>query len=151
MKDREVGEVEMKQFYEMDINELCKLAHEQQVEIEIRIEPTEYGRTNSTFTIQPWKNTSHRAARMDSQLFMLKKSRKVGEIGMADRADISGIETIKIKRRIVIKAIRCIACDTWECQEYDRDKYEAEIIEEAIGLCESCRKAIEWAKERMAG
>lgn len=45
----------MKQFYEMDINELCKLAHEQQVEIEVRIEPTEYGQTSSTFTIQPWE------------------------------------------------------------------------------------------------
>lgn len=65
---------------------------------------------------------------------------------MTDRADIPGIETIKIKRRIIVKAIRCIACDTWECPEYDTDKYEAEIIGEAIGLCESCRKAIEWAK-----
>lgn len=45
----------VKQFYEMDINELCKLAHEQQVEIEVRIEPTEYEQTNSTFTIQPWE------------------------------------------------------------------------------------------------
>ena len=52
---RKVGEVEMKQFYEMDINELCKLAREQQVEIEVRIEPSEYGQTNSTFTIQPWE------------------------------------------------------------------------------------------------
>lgn len=63
--------------------------------------------------------------------------------------DIPGIETIKIKRRIVVKAIRCIACNAWECPEYDKDKYEAEIIGEAIGLCESCRKAIKWAKERM--
>ena len=70
---------------------------------------------------------------------------------MPDRADIPGIGTIKIKRRIVVKAIRCIACDAWECPEYDKDKYEAEIFGEAIGLCESCRKAIEWAKERMEG
>lgn len=68
-----------------------------------------------------------------------------------NRADIPGIETIKIKRRIVVKAIRCIACGTWECPEYDKDKYEVEIIGEALGLCESCRKAIEWAKERMEG
>lgn len=68
-----------------------------------------------------------------------------------DGADISGIETIIIKRRIVVNAIRCIACGTWECPEYDTDKYEADIIGEAIGLCESCRKAIEWAKEKMKG
>lgn len=70
---------------------------------------------------------------------------------MTDRADIPGIEATKIKRRIAVKAIRCLACDIWECQEYDEDKYEVEIIEEAIGLCKSCRKAIEWAKERMKG
>ena len=70
---------------------------------------------------------------------------------MTDRADIPGIGTIKIKRRIVVNATRCIACNAWECPEYDKDKYEAEIIGEAIGLCESCRKAIEWAKERMEG
>ena len=70
---------------------------------------------------------------------------------MTDRADIPGIEKIKIKRRIVVKAIRCIACDKWECPEYDTDIFEAEIIGEALGLCESCRKAIEWAKKRMEG
>ena len=68
-----------------------------------------------------------------------------------NRADIPGIETIKIKRRIVVKAIRCIACDAWECPEYDKDKYEVETCGEALGLCKSCRKAIEWAKERMEG
>lgn len=78
-------------------------------------------------------------------------TRKVGEVGMTDRVDIPGIETIKIKRPIVLKAIRCIACGAWECPKYDTDKFEAEIIDETIGLCESCRKAIEWAKERMAG
>ena len=66
---------------------------------------------------------------------------------MTDRVNIPESETIKIKRRIVIKAIRCIACNTLEWPEYD--KYEAEIIGEVIGLCESCRKAIEWAKEQM--
>ena len=30
-------------------------------------------------------------------------------------------------------------------------EHEAEITREAIGLCESCRKAIERAKERMEG
>ena len=70
---------------------------------------------------------------------------------MNDRTDIPGIETIKIKRQIVVRGIRCISCGTWECPEYDTDKYEATIIEEATGLCKSCRKAIEWAKERMEG
>ena len=70
---------------------------------------------------------------------------------MTDRADILGIEAIKNKRRIVIKAMRCIACNTYKCPEYDNDEYEAEIIGEDIGLCESCRKAIEWAKGQMEG
>ena len=68
---------------------------------------------------------------------------------MTDRADIPGIETIKIKRHILVKAIRCISCYAWECEEYDKDRYEAVIFGEALGLCKSCRKAIEWAKERM--
>ena len=68
---------------------------------------------------------------------------------MTDRVDVPVTETIKIKRRIVVKAIRCIACGKWECPEYDNDKYEAEIIGEAIGLCESCKEAIEWAKRTM--
>lgn len=68
---------------------------------------------------------------------------------MTDRVDIPGIETIKIKRRIAVYTTRCIACDACECQEYDHDEYQAEIIGEDIGLCESCRKAIKWAKERM--
>ena len=70
-------------------------------------------------------------------------------MGMTDRADIPGIETIKIKRRIAIKATRCISCDKWECPEYDHEKFEAEIFGEAIGLCETCKKAIMWAKEQM--
>lgn len=68
---------------------------------------------------------------------------------MTDRVDIPGIETIKIKSRIGVQAIRCIACGKCEWPEYDRDKYEATIIGETLGLCKSCRKAIEWAKERM--
>lgn len=70
---------------------------------------------------------------------------------MTDRADIPGIETIKIKRPIVVKAIRCIACGEWEFPEYNKDEYEADTIEKVIGFCESCRKAIAWAKERMEG
>ena len=70
---------------------------------------------------------------------------------MPNRADIPEIGTIKIKRQITISATRCIACGTWECPDYDHDKYEVNIIGEAIGLCESCRKAIEWAKEQMEG
>ena len=81
----------------------------------------------------------------------MMNNRRVSEVGMTDRVDIPGIERIKIKRRIFVKAIRCIACDTWESPEYDQDEYEAVIIGENIGLCESCRKAIEWAKERMEG
>ena len=65
-----------------------------------------------------------------------------------DRADIQEIGTIKFKKRIVVKAIRCIVCGAWECPEYDRDNYEAEIIGEATGLCESCREAILWAKKK---
>ena len=68
-----------------------------------------------------------------------------------DRIDIPEATTIKVKRQIIIKAIRCIACGKWECPEYNHEKYEAEIIGEAIGLCESCRNAIEWAKEKMEG
>ena len=67
---------------------------------------------------------------------------------MTDKIDISGIEPIKIKRQIVVKGIRCIACGAWECPEYDRDNYDAEIIGEAMGLCESCKEAIKWAKEQ---
>lgn len=63
-----------------------------------------------------------------------------------DRIDIP-VATMNVKRHIMIKAIRCIACSKWECPEYDREKYEAEIIGEALGLCESCRSAIEWAKK----
>lgn len=70
---------------------------------------------------------------------------------MIDRIDIPGIETIKIKRPIVVKGIRCIVCGAWECPEYDKDEYIAEIIGETFGLCESCKKAIKWAKEQMEG
>jgi hypothetical protein len=58
---------------------------------------------------------------------------------------------VKMKRQITIKATRCIACGKWECPEYDHEKYEALIVGEAAGLCESCRRAIEWAKKKMEG
>jgi len=45
----------MKAIYEMSIKELCEYAHEQQVQIELRIEPDGYGRNNTTFTVQPWE------------------------------------------------------------------------------------------------
>ena len=75
-----VGEVGMKQFYEMDINELCKLAHEQQVEIEVRIEPTEYGQTNSTFTIQPWEKYEPSSCPYGQPIVYVKEKRAGGEV-----------------------------------------------------------------------
>ena len=68
---------------------------------------------------------------------------------VTDKVDIPGIETIKFKRKIIAQAIRCIACGAWECPEYDRDKYEVEIMGEVTGFCNSCKKAIKWAKEQM--
>lgn len=44
-----------KSFDEMTVDELCRLAHEEQVQIEVRIEPDGYGRTDITFTVQPWE------------------------------------------------------------------------------------------------
>ena len=72
-------------------------------------------------------------------------------VSIQDRVDVPEVTTIKMKRQIMIKAIRCIACGNWECPEYDREKYEAIIAGEALGLCESCRNAIEWAKKKMEG
>lgn len=70
---------------------------------------------------------------------------------MTDRIDMPEIKTIKIKRPIVVKGIRCIVCGAWECPECDKDEYIAEIIGETTGLCKSCKKAIKWAKEQMEG
>ena len=42
-------------FMEMTIKELCELSHEQQVEIELRIEPNEYGRENAVISVRPWE------------------------------------------------------------------------------------------------
>ena len=70
---------------------------------------------------------------------------------MADRVYIPGIETIKIKRQITMPATRCLVCGKWECPEYNHELYDAIIMGETSGICESCRKAIEWAKERMEG
>jgi len=66
---------------------------------------------------------------------------------MNDRVDIPGIETIKIKRQIPISATRCLVCGKWECPEFNHDLYDAIIIRETNGICESCKKAIEWTKE----
>lgn len=65
------------------------------------------------------------------------------------RIDIPGTSTIKIKKRIPISATRCIACGTWECPDFNHELYETVITGETTGLCESCRKAIKWAKEHM--
>ena len=45
----------MKELYKMNVEELCELAHEKQVQIELRIEPTGYGEENTTFNVQPWE------------------------------------------------------------------------------------------------
>ena len=45
----------MNNFANMSVKELCELAHEQQVQIELRVEPDGYGRVNTTFTVQPWE------------------------------------------------------------------------------------------------
>ena len=50
----------MKEFYEMNVKELCELAHEKQVQIELRIEPDGYGKENNT----------NRIVRMVSRLSM---------------------------------------------------------------------------------
>lgn len=65
------------------------------------------------------------------------------------RTDIPETATIKIKPRIHISATRCLACGTWECPNFNHELYEAVITGETTGLCESCRKAILWAKEHM--
>ena len=70
---------------------------------------------------------------------------------MPDRVDIPGIETIKIKRQIPMTATRCLVCGKWECPEFNHDLYDAIIMGETNGICESCKKAIEWAKEQMRG
>lgn len=70
---------------------------------------------------------------------------------MADRADIPGAETIKIKRQIHMQATRCLVCGKWEAPKFNSELYDPVIIGETSGICESCRKAIEWAKEQMEG
>mgnify|MGYP006935985589 CR=1 FL=1 len=71
--------------------------------------------------------------------------------GMTDRCDMPETETIKIKRQIPMTAIRCLACGKWECPEFNHELYDALIMGETYGICDSCRKAIEWAKEKMEG
>ena len=89
---------------------------------------------------------------MTSDQFSMKQNcGEVSEVGMADRADIPGIETIKIKRQIFIPATRCLVCGKWEYPEFNNELYDPVIMGETSGICESCRKAIEWAKERMEG
>ena len=45
----------MNDLAEMSVKELCELAHEKQLQIELRVEPDGYGRSSTTFTIQPWE------------------------------------------------------------------------------------------------
>lgn len=70
---------------------------------------------------------------------------------MTDRADIPGVGTIKIKQQIHMQATRCLVCGEWEAPKFNRELYDPVIIGETSGICESCRKAIEWAKEQMEG
>ena len=70
---------------------------------------------------------------------------------MEDRVDMPGTETVKIKRQIPMTAIRCLICGKWECPGYNHDLYDALIMGETSGICNVCRKAIEWAKEQMEG
>ena len=65
------------------------------------------------------------------------------------RIDIPGVSTIKIKKQMPISATRCIVCGKWECPEFNYELYEAVIVGETTGVCESCKKAILWAKEHM--
>lgn len=68
---------------------------------------------------------------------------------MTDRADIPEASTIKIKRPIYISATRCIVCGKWECPDFNDELYDAVITGETAGICESCRKAVLWAKKHM--
>ena len=68
---------------------------------------------------------------------------------MTDRVDMPGTETIKIKRQISMQATRCLVCGKWECPEFNHELYDALIMGETSGICESCRKAVLWAKEQM--
>ena len=70
---------------------------------------------------------------------------------MTDRVDKPEIGTIKIKRQITMTATRCLVCRKWECPEFNHELYDALIMGETLGICDACRKAIEWAKERMEG
>ena len=45
----------MKDLAEMSVKEMCELAHEKQLQIELRVEPNGYGGNCTTFTIQPWE------------------------------------------------------------------------------------------------
>ena len=68
---------------------------------------------------------------------------------MTDRFDIPEEATIKIKRQIPMTVTQCLACGKWERPEINNELYEPLIIGETHVICDSCRKAIEWAKEQM--
>lgn len=70
---------------------------------------------------------------------------------MTDRVDIPGTSTFTIKHPIHMTATRCLVCGKWESPEFNKELYDPIIIGESYGICESCRKAIEWAKEQMEG
>lgn len=61
---------------------------------------------------------------------------------------LPGTTTIKIKQPLPITITRCLACGKCECPEFNNELYDP-IITETPVICTSCRKAIEWAKERM--
>lgn len=45
----------MNDLVEMSLKDLCETARKEQIQIEIRIEPCEYGGTSTTVTVQPWE------------------------------------------------------------------------------------------------
>jgi hypothetical protein len=45
----------MNDLAEMSLKELCETARKEQIQIEIGIEPCEYGVTSRTVTVQPWE------------------------------------------------------------------------------------------------
>ena len=45
----------MNDLAEMSVKEMCELARENQLQIELRVEPNGYGGNCTTFTIQPWE------------------------------------------------------------------------------------------------
>lgn len=72
----------MNDLADMSVKELCKLAHEQQVQIELRVEPDGYGRVNTTFMVQPWEKYEPYCPH--GMPIVYAKEKKVGEVNDSD-------------------------------------------------------------------